>query len=311
MTTDESYANFWEHVEAFRSTLIKIAAIIFISSLLAFCFYPTLISLLTANVPMEGTQSSFLHTERLEHLRITNPGRSEALYAIPSEVQLISTSHRLTMTDSGQILLKPGQSIEFTRSLPTHKLPILSPTEGFATSLKVSFWVGLVLSSPIWLYILMLFIAPGLHAGERLIFAPFLFASVLFFLSGLVFSYFFTLPIANSYFSLFNAQIGINMWTLAHYLDYTLILLLSNGLAFEVAVVLFFLVHHGFVRGEQLESLRRPMIVAAFILAAVLTPPDVLTQVMLAIPLILIYEGTLFYAKIRQRLAFKVTLNPN
>lgn len=295
MKNDEEYAPLWEHVEALRNTLVKVIATIFISFLVAFYFYPTLIHLLTTNLPSKDAELSLLQTERVEQLRITNHSHKTQNYQLPPGAKLISAS---LQNEQGLLQLPPQESAEFTYPVAPKKLLILSPPEGLITAMKVSFWVGLVISSPFWLYLLMTFIAPALHAGEKMILAPFLTMSLLFFSAGLAFSYYLTLPLANGYFALFNEQIGQNAWTLAHYLDYTLIIMISNGLAFEAAVILFILVHYRLINSEQLIHMRRPVIVGAFILGALLTPPDILTQVMLAVPLILIYEAMILYAKL-------------
>jgi sec-independent protein translocase protein TatC len=178
-------------------------------------------------------------------------------------------------------------------------LIVLGPIDGFATTLKTSFWVGLVITSPIWTFFIMKFIAPALHARERNWMVPFVALSLLFLSLGMSFSYFITIPIANQFLSSFNREIGINMWTLSSYLDYTLILLLSNALAFELCVILLFLVHYGRLSASKMIKGRRYAIVFIFILAAILTPPDIFTQFMLALPLTIIYEFAIVYAKIR------------
>ena len=105
-----------------------------------------------------------------------------------------------------------------------------------------------------------------------------------------------TLPIANDYLSLFNSSIGQNAWTLDHYVNYVLCLCLGHAIAAELSVLLLVLVHFGLLSAEWLIAKRRVMIVGAFILGALLTPPDVLTQLLLAFPLIGIYEIAICYA---------------
>ena len=112
-------------------------------------------------------------------------------------------------------------------------------------------------------------------------------------------AYFITLPIANQYLSLFNSAIGQNSWTLALYVNYVLFLCMGHAIAAELALLLLILVHFRCLSAEWLISKRRHMIVAAFILGALLTPPDVLTQLLMAIPLIGIYELAIWYAKFR------------
>jgi sec-independent protein translocase protein TatC len=178
-------------------------------------------------------------------------------------------------------------------------LIVLGPLDGFLTALKTSFWVGLVATSPLWTFSIMRFIAPALQPKERRWMFPFVAFSIVFMSLGFAFSYFITIPLANEFLSSFNEEIGINMWTLSSYLDYTLILLLSNALAFEISVFLLFLVHYGAISATKLSKLRKYAIVAIFILSAILTPPDIFTQLMLAIPLMIIYELAILYAKIR------------
>jgi sec-independent protein translocase protein TatC len=182
-------------------------------------------------------------------------------------------------------------------------LVVLGPLDGFLTALKTSFWVGLVTTSPLWTFLVMGFIAPALNPKERKWVLPFIFFSLFFLSLGILFSYYVTIPLANEFLSSFNEEIGINMWTLSSYLDYTLILLLSNALAFELSVILLFLVHYGVISSERLIGSRRYAIVTIFILAAILTPPDIFTQLMLAIPLMIIYELAILYAKLRRSIA--------
>ncbi len=178
-------------------------------------------------------------------------------------------------------------------------LVVLGPLDGFLTALKTSFWVGIVSTSPIWILFIMSFIAPALETKERRWITPFVVLSLFFLSMGLAFSYYITIPISNQFLSSFNSEIGVNMWTLSSYLDYTLILLLSNALAFELSVILLFLVHFGKISAETLIGMRRYAIVSIFILAAILTPPDIFTQFMLAIPLMIIYELAILYARFR------------
>ena len=97
----------------------------------------------------------------------------------------------------------------------------------------------------------------------------------------------------------FNDQLGINRWSLAFYMDYTTLLLLSNALAFEIFAIILLLVHYRLLKAYQMKSKRRHVIVAAFILGAILTPPDIISQLLLALPLILLYEMTIIYSYLR------------
>lgn len=179
-------------------------------------------------------------------------------------------------------------------------LLVLGPLEGISIAFKVCFWLGVVLSSPAWGFTLLRFIVPALRKEERSLLFPFIILSYLFILIGFASAYFMTIPLANTYLQTFNASLGVNLWTLSNYLDYTFFLLLANGIAFEMGLLLLFLVHIRILTAELMIAKRRHMIVLAFILGAFLTPPEILTQLMLALPLIILYELAILYAKYRR-----------
>ncbi|MGA8164142.1 MAG: twin-arginine translocase subunit TatC [Waddliaceae bacterium] len=180
-------------------------------------------------------------------------------------------------------------------------LMILAPTDGLAMVMKTCFLVGAVISSPVWLYYCLQFIAPALRSQERKLIAPFFLLSFIFLLLGLLFAFFAAIPFANQYLDAFNTRLGENCWTLPHYIDYTLLLLLANALAFELCVMMLFFVHYGIFSSRLLIARRKGVIIGIFILAAILTPPDVFTQLMLAIPLIAFYEAAILYSSLKTR----------
>lgn len=190
--------------------------------------------------------------------------------------------------------------------LENQPLALLSPLEGMETSLKICFWLGMVMTSPVWLYFVAQFLAPAFTHGQRLSSLVFLLLSFLFSGAGALFAYWVTLPIANQMLFAFNAEIGTNFWSYSSYINYTLLLLLANALAFEITLLLFFCVHIGLLTPAFMESKRKLMILMAFIIGALLTPPDVFTQVMLALPLIGLYELALLYARIRHKMQLQL-----
>lgn len=189
---------------------------------------------------------------------------------------------------------------DYSEGFQNPQLLILSPTEGLMTTFKLSFWVALIGTSPFWLYQFLSFITPALTKEEKICLIPFFFFSILFFWMGILFCYKVTLPFSNSYLNMFNHKIGLNYWSLSHYVDYTLILLLGNGLAFEGISLLFCLVHWGVISPATLKDKRRYFILFSFILGALLTPPDIFTQCLLALPLIGCYELAIVYSYIRK-----------
>lgn len=286
-------ATLWEHLEELRKTLISISFVIVIGFVCAFYFNNEILAFFKS--PLEKKSAFEIYDIKTE--RIINTLPSSQIYITPYEIS--GYSEGIEKISHQTYRIPSNGFIEYKRPVNPNNLIILSPIEGVATSFKVSFWVGLVATSPLWLFLLAKFIIPALHDSERKTIGPFLALSTVFLFGGLCFAFFVTLPLANQYLLSFNSPLGINLWSLSQYLDYTLILLLANGLAFEMALLLFILVHFHLLSAESLIAKRRHMIVLAFIVGAILTPPDVLTQFLLAIPLIVLYELGILYARLR------------
>lgn len=160
----------------------------------------------------------------------------------------------------------------------------------FLTPLKLAFFVALIIAIPVVLYQLWAFVAPGLYRNEKRLAVPILVSAVILFYIGCTFAYFLVLPAVFTFMTAV-APAGVSvMPDIGRYLDFVLMLFLAFGLCFEVPVVLVILVALGVVSTEQLAQSRRYAIVGSFAIAAVLTPPDVLSQTMLAIPMCLLYE---------------------
>ncbi|MFN3787792.1 MAG: twin-arginine translocase subunit TatC [Sulfurihydrogenibium azorense] len=184
---------------------------------------------------------------------------------------------------------------------PNLKLYFLSPTEPFFTAFKISFLAGFILVSPFVFYQIWKFIEPALYEHEKKLAVPFVFFTTLFFAIGCLFSFYLVLPIAIEFFINFgNIQLGAEaIFSVKEYISFVLRMILAFGLTFELPVVLSLLARLGLVTPEFLQKIRPYFIVIAFIVAAVLTPtPDVFSQLMLAIPLILFYEISIIMAKI-------------
>lgn len=191
----------------------------------------------------------------------------------------------------------------------TPQLVLLSPLEGILMAFKVSFWIALVITSPIWLFVILQFVLPGLKKREKNIAISFAIATIAFATTGLIFAFYITIPLANEYLLSFNQNIGLNLWSLEHYLNYTLFLLIANAFAFELGAIGIFGVKLRYISLEMLVSKRRHAIVGAFVLGALLTPPDVLTQLLLAFPLIALYEGLILYARVIKSIEGKPETN--
>src|SRR6185437_3243057 len=164
---------------------------------------------------------------------------------------------------------------------------VISP---FLTPIKLAFFVALVLAMPVVLYQLWAFVAPGLYKHEKKLAVTVLFSAVILFYVGCAFAYFFVLPAVAKFMSGIAPSGVAVMPDIGRYLDFALMLFLAFGLCFEVPVVLVILVAVGVVTPAQLGGGRRYAIVGAFIVAAIFTPPDVVSQTMLAVPMCLLYE---------------------
>ncbi len=167
----------------------------------------------------------------------------------------------------------------------------------FLTPIKLALFVALLLAMPVVLYQLWAFVAPGLYRHEQRLARPLLASAVLLFYVGCAFAYFLVLPTVFGFLTGVAPE-GVAMMTdISRYLDFVLVLFLAFGFSFEVPVAVVILVLLGWVSVEQLREARAYVIVGAFVVAAVITPPDVISQLMLAIPMCLLYEIGLVVAR--------------
>jgi len=181
----------------------------------------------------------------------------------------------------------------FLLKRPLHaELIFLSPAEAFWADLKISLFVGFLASMPLILYEVWQFVAPGLLPNERGYLLPFLVLSTLLFFAGMAFCYLIALPFALDFLIDYGRKSGITpQISVSMYIDFNLKFLLGFGLIFELPLVMLFLAKIGLLTPALLTRNRKYAILAAFFIAAVLTPtPDVFNQTVMAIPLILLYE---------------------
>jgi sec-independent protein translocase protein TatC len=176
---------------------------------------------------------------------------------------------------------------------------VVSP---FMTPFKVAFYVALFLAMPIVLYQVWSFVAPGLYRREKRFAVPLLVSSVILFYSGAVFAYFAVFPVMFSYL-VGTAPAGVSyMPDMTSYLDFVLTLFFAFGVAFEMPVAVVLLVLTGLVNVETLSKNRGYVIIGIFIVAAFLTPPDAISQTIMAVPMYLLYEGGLVMARLMQKM---------
>ena len=174
--------------------------------------------------------------------------------------------------------------------------------EAFVTYLKISLISGLFLAMPVILHQVWMFVAPGLYQREKRYAFPFVLFSMIFFLGGAAFCYFVVFPFAFQFFMAFSGESLRAMPTTQQYLSFAWHMMLAFGLVFEMPIVFFFLGRMGLVSYKGLARKRRYAIVIVFIAAAVLTPgPDVLSQLLLAGPLLVLFELSLQVVRLTGR----------
>ncbi|TDK28979.1 twin-arginine translocase subunit TatC [Luteimonas terrae] len=168
----------------------------------------------------------------------------------------------------------------------------------FFAPLKLVFFTALVVTMPWLLYQAWAFVAPGLYKREKRLALPLLASAVALFYIGCAFAFFFVLPSVFKFLTMVTPD-GVAMMTdINAYLNFVLVIFLAFGMSFELPVALVILVLLGWVTTDQLREARGYAVVGVFVLAAVITPPDVVSQLMLAIPMCLLYEAGIIAARL-------------
>ncbi|HEY5654107.1 MAG TPA: twin-arginine translocase subunit TatC [Pontiella sp.] len=280
---DESEAPLLEHLEDFRKTVIRCLICLATAMLPCLFFADHLIAVLRA--PAEPYIEKSVG-EQLDHtvlkLRVKadnfadKPNRmtDEDYYSIPAEVE----GHTV---DSRQGVIR---------------LQFSEPAAAVKMWLSVSFFGGVLLSLPLLVFFIGLFVMPGVRENERKLMTRVAFFSGGLFLLGIYMGYKVTLPLALGLMLKIGAQLGgESIWFYNKYIAFALQLLLGFGLAFQLPVVILILGKMGLLNSGQLREKRRHVIVGLLVLAMLLTPPDVLTQLLMAGPLILMYEFCIWF----------------
>jgi sec-independent protein translocase protein TatC len=184
-------------------------------------------------------------------------------------------------------VMGPGETLIYT-GLP----------EAFFTFLKVAFLASLLLASPVIIYQFWMFVAPGLYDKEKRLLIPIMLLSCFFFIGGALFGYFVVFPFGFKFFLGFANDIIRPMPAMKEYLSFASKMLLAFGMVFELPLVLTFLAKLGIVSVDFLKKNRKYALLLAFIIGAILTPPDVISQILMAVPLLLLYEVSIIGARI-------------
>lgn len=187
------------------------------------------------------------------------------------------------------------------------KLPVgasliaTSVTSTFTTPFKLAFFVALFIAIPYVLYQVWAFVAPGLYRNEKRFAFPLLLSSILLFYAGVVFAYFAVFPVMFEFFAATTPQGVMMMTDINEYMNFCLTMFLCFGIAFEMPIAVVLLVMTGMVSVEKLARARGYVVIGIFVIAAFLTPPDAISQSIMAIPMYLLYEFGLVMARLVKR----------
>lgn len=195
-------------------------------------------------------------------------------------------------------MLEKGASPEIDLRGNLQMMSTLRPTEGFMLSMKLAFFAGIIVSFPLLLLFILQFVLPGLHQHEKRVMWPALAIGFGLFLFGVCFAYFFVLPRALEFFHEWNLKLGVaNDWRIGDYITFATQFTLLFGLSFELPVVVMVFVKLGLLSYESMSRTRSYAILAIVVVAAIITPtPDALTLCLMALPMILLYEGCIWLA---------------
>jgi len=239
-------------------------------------------------------------TEHLEELR-------NRLFWILGAWALCAATAGYWVKDVFQILT--GPAVDALRA-KQYTLIAIAPPELFFTYVKSAFLAGFLVSIPMTLYQLWAFISPGLYRNERRFAFPFVLSATLLFFAGASFGYFVAFPFVFQYFLSLESEIVHTSWTVQSVLSFMTRLYLAFGIAFQLPIVIFFLSLAGIVTPQALARGRKYAIVVMFAVSAIITPPDVVSQLTLAFPLCLLYESGLIISRIVLRRRGRVTAKP-
>lgn len=272
---------FLDHLEELRWRILKSLAALLVGAILCFAFSEKLLEVL-------------IYPYKNAVISADTPGGTSPLGAL----QKLVKGWINRMSSTLEPVTGPPPPLP-----PSRRLQALKPTTYLMVNMHIALLGGLVLVLPVVFYQFWRFVAPGLLAHERRLILPIVALSVLCFALGALFAYWVVLPLGLLFFLSLEPPDMTSQWAVDEYISFALWLLLGFGVVFEMPVLALFLARAGLVTAALLRRVRRYAIVAIFIVAAVFTPPDPVSQTLMAIPLLGLYELSIWVCKIggRQR----------
>lgn len=326
---------FMEHLEELRRTLVRMAVVTLLAMLICLSCTSTLLALLRrpvehvwleherSHLPEGISAQDWVTAKELQGARMGLSAElrgnlqkrfSPAVLALADAVDFLRAASTLPQDQQVSFLLQTGdaESQRLARALhaagadlhvgqnsnESRIMGAFQPGEAFLLSVQLAFFGGVILASPILLYLALRFILPGLLEHERRVLFLSLGWGVILFLFGCAFAYWAVLPRVLAFFYEYSWSLGIeNDWRIGYYLSFTVKLILVFGLIFELPVVLYPLMRFGVLTRQRMRRMRPYMLVGSFAIALLLAPaPDPGTMLLMALPLYLLYELCLLMA---------------
>ena len=268
---------FLDHLEELRWCILKALGAILVGAVIAFTMSDQLLSILTR--PYDDAVRSMM-----------NEGSRGPVEAI---TDLVAHWFDTAVIDGVSAIQDPDSPIPLRRQLQAIKLMTY-----FFVQIQIALLGGLILASPLVFYQFWRFVAPGLLTREARVFLPVIGLSVFCFLVGATIAYWIVLPLGLRFFLGLEPPGMTSQWTVGDYISFTLKLILGFGIVFEMPVVSLFLSRMGLLTADYLRRVRRYAVVAIFLMGAIFTPPDPISQVLMALPLLVLYEISIWVAKV-------------
>lgn len=269
---------FLDHLEELRWRILRSLLAILVGAILCFAFSDSVMQLLTR--PYEQAVLS------LENQR--SPGVAAAMQS-------------LVNSWLGQAREETSPVADIVEIPPSRRLQALRPMTYFFISLQIAFMGGIVFALPYILLQIWKFVAPGLLQTEKRLAIPIISLSVLCFAIGALIAYLLVLPMGLRFFLALEPPDMTSQWAADEYIGFVLRLIFGFGIVFEMPVLALFLAKVGVLTADIMRRIRRYAIVAIFIVAAIVTPPDPVSQIMMALPLLLLYELSIWICKVVEK----------
>ncbi len=250
------------------------------------------------------------NTSRMSVIEHLEELRKRLLWSMASYVVAVLLCYSVA-SELFALLKRP--LVDAMKDYPGSTLAIRSLAEGFLVELKVAAIAGVFVASPVIFYQIWKFVAPGLYTQERKLVLPVVLSSTVLFTGGALFGYFVVFPFVFGFFLSFTGGDTSALLSIGDYLSFSAKLLAGFGVIFELPLAIFILAYLGIVDHDKLRRARRYVIVINFAVAAMITPPDVVSQLFLAAPLIVLYEIGILVARVvgrRQKRGRKPDASP-